>query len=75
VIGEYDYQKASALSFVLIIPTLILFLVQRYYVNRRSYISITGKPASAQVVEKDPIIRWGFIFALHMQSAFCDPVV
>jgi iron(III) transport system permease protein len=65
VIGEYDYQKASALSFVLIIPTLILFLVQRYYVNRRSYISITGKPASAQVVEKDPIIRWGFIITLH----------
>ena len=25
VIGEYDYQKASALSFVLIIPTLIMF--------------------------------------------------
>lgn len=59
VIGEYDYQKASALSFVLIIPTLVLFLVQRYYVNRRSYISITGKPATSQITEKDPIIRWG----------------
>lgn len=59
VIGEYDYQKASALSFVLIIPTLVLFLVQRYYVNRRSYISITGKPATSQITEKDPVIRWG----------------
>jgi iron(III) transport system permease protein len=66
VIGEYDYQKASALSFVLIIPTLILFLVQRYYVNRRSYISITGKPASAQIVEKDPIIRWGFNIVAYL---------
>ena len=36
VIGEYNYQKASALSLVLIIPTLVIFLVQRYYVNRRS---------------------------------------
>jgi iron(III) transport system permease protein len=70
VIGEYDYQKASALSFVLIIPTLILFIVQRYYVNRRSYISITGKPASAQVVEKDPIIRWGFIIVAYLICAF-----
>jgi iron(III) transport system permease protein len=70
VIGEYDYQKASALSFVLIIPTLILFLVQRYYVNRRSYISITGKPASAQIVEKDPIIRWGFIIAAYAICIF-----
>ena len=54
VIGEYDFQKASALSLVLIIPTLVLFIVQRYYVNRRSYISVTGKPSGAQVTEKDP---------------------
>jgi iron(III) transport system permease protein len=45
VIGEYDYQKASALALVLLVPTLIVFLVQRYYVNRRSYISVTGKPS------------------------------
>ncbi|MCJ7696582.1 MAG: iron ABC transporter permease [Anaerolineaceae bacterium] len=58
VIGEYNYQKASALALVLIIPTLIIFLVQRYYVNRRSYISVTGKPSGAQIVEKDKRIRW-----------------
>ncbi len=58
VIGEYNYQKASALSLVLIIPTLIIFLVQRYYVNRRTYISVTGKPAGSQIMEKDPVIRW-----------------
>jgi iron(III) transport system permease protein len=58
VIGEYNYQKASALSLVLIIPTLVIFLVQRYYVNRRTYISVTGKPAGSQIVEKDPVIRW-----------------
>ena len=58
VIGEYNYQKASALSLVLIIPTLIIFLVQRYYVNRRTYISVTGKPAGSQIIEKDPVIRW-----------------
>ena len=60
VIGEYDYQKASALSLVLLLPTLLIFLVQRYYVNRRSYISVTGKPTSGQVVEKSALIRWVF---------------
>jgi iron(III) transport system permease protein len=58
VIGEYDYQKASALSLVLLLPTLIVFLVQRYYVNRRSYISVTGKPTGGVAVEKSPVIRW-----------------
>lgn len=70
VIGEYDYQKASALSLILIIPTLLLFLAQRYYVNRRSYISVTGKPSGAQITEKDPLIRWGFILAAYLVCAF-----
>jgi iron(III) transport system permease protein len=29
VSGEYDYQKASAVSLILLIPTLVLFMVQR----------------------------------------------
>ncbi len=70
VIGEYDYQKASALSLILIIPTLILFMIQRYYVSRRSYISVTGKPSGAQITEKDPIIRWGFNVAAYLVCAF-----
>ena len=70
VIGEYDYQKASALSLILIIPTLVLFMVQRYYVNRRSYISVTGKPSGAQITEKDPVIRWGFNIAAYLICAF-----
>ncbi|MDQ2692611.1 MAG: iron ABC transporter permease [Chloroflexota bacterium] len=70
VIGEYDYQKASVLSFILIIPTLLLFLAQRYYVNRRSYISVTGKPSGAQITEKDPVIRWAFNIAAYLICAF-----
>jgi iron(III) transport system permease protein len=70
VIGEYDYQKASALSLILIIPTLLLFMVQRYYVNRRSYISVTGKPSGAQITEKDPFIRWGFNLTAYLICAF-----
>jgi iron(III) transport system permease protein len=70
VIGEYDYQKASTLSLILIIPTLVLFMIQRYYVNRRSYISVTGKPSSAQITEKDPVIRWAFNIVAYLICAF-----
>jgi iron(III) transport system permease protein len=70
VIGEYNYQKASALSLVLIIPTLVIFLVQRYYVNRRTYISVTGKPAGSQIMEKDSIIRWVVNITAYLIIAF-----
>jgi len=66
VIGEYDYQKASALSLVLLFPTLIVFMVQRYYVNRRSYISITGKPSGSALVEKSRLLRWTAILVTYL---------
>lgn len=72
VIGEFDYQKASALSLILLLPTLIIFLVQRYYVNRRSYVSVTGKPVSGQKIERDPLIR--FVFAIIVYTT-CALVV
>ena len=50
VVGEYDYQKASALALVLLLPTLVVFLVQRYYVTRRSYVSVTGKPTGGHII-------------------------
>jgi iron(III) transport system permease protein len=65
VAGEYNYQKASALAFVLLLPTLIVFLVQRYYVTRRSYISVTGKPTGGQILVKEAWIRWPFIIITY----------
>jgi iron(III) transport system permease protein len=61
VAGEFDYQKASTLAVILLIPTLIVFIVQRYWVSRRSYISVTGKPAGGQILVKEPVTRWTFI--------------
>lgn len=72
VAGEYDYQKASALAVVLLLPTLIVFLVQRYYVSRRSYVSVTGKPTGGQIEEREGWIRLPFIVLTY---AFCLLIV
>jgi iron(III) transport system permease protein len=45
-------------------------MVQRYYVNRRTYISVTGKPAGSQIMEKDPIIRWLINIITYLIIAF-----
>jgi len=61
--GEYNQQKGAALSLMLLIPTLTVFLVQYYIVSRRSYIAVTGKPTggSATTFVKEPLIRAMFI--------------
>ena len=59
--GEYNQQKAAALSMVLLIPTITIFILQNYYVKKRSYVSVTGKPTGGQLIVKEPLIRWTFI--------------
>ena len=61
VAGEYNQQKAAALSLVLLIPTLTVFIVQRYWVSRRSYVSVTGKPTGGQIQIDVWYVRWPFI--------------
>jgi iron(III) transport system permease protein len=69
VAGEYDYQKASTLAAVLLLPTLVIFLVQRYYVSRRSYVSVTGKPTGGHILVKEAWIRWPFIIVTYLMCA------
>jgi iron(III) transport system permease protein len=69
VAGEFDYQKASTLAIILLIPTLIVFVVQRYWVSRRSYISVTGKPAGGHILVKEPVTRWTFISVTYATLA------
>lgn len=60
--GEFNQQKGAALSLVLLLPTLTVYLLQRYWVSRKSYISVTGKPTGGGAgFVKEPIIRWTFI--------------
>ena len=61
VSGQFDQQKAASLSLILLVPTLAVFLLQRYYIGRRSYIAVTGKPTTGRIFVKEPVTRWTFI--------------
>jgi iron(III) transport system permease protein len=61
VSGQFDQQKAASLSLVLLIPTLTVYLLQRYYIGRRSYVAVTGKPTTGRIFVKEPVTRWTFI--------------
>ncbi|ACR80664.1 MULTISPECIES: iron ABC transporter permease [Kosmotoga] len=50
VTGMHRLQNGAALSILLLIPTLTAFLIQRYWVNRKTYVTVTGKP-SARIIE------------------------
>lgn len=45
ITGLFDLRGGAALSFVLLFPALAVFLLQRYWVSRRFYVTVTGKGA------------------------------
>src|SRR5882672_3126912 len=45
ITGLFDFKGGAVLSFVLLVPALTVFLLQRYWVGRRYYVTITGKGA------------------------------
>jgi len=43
ITGLFDLKGGAVLSFVLLVPALAVYLLQRYWVSRKSYVTITGK--------------------------------
>lgn len=45
VTGRYNLPLGSTLAIFMLLPTLMIFVVQKYYIARRSYVTVTGKPS------------------------------
>ncbi len=43
ITGMYDFKGGAALSFMLLIPALIVYALQHYWVSRKSYVTVSGK--------------------------------
>ncbi|MBE0690128.1 MAG: iron ABC transporter permease [Anaerolineae bacterium] len=61
IIGLYDTSAAAVLSIILLVPSLTVFIIQRYWVNRQSVVSVTGKPAGTPQQITHPLVRWPLV--------------
>ena len=43
ITGMYDLRGGAVIAFVLLLPAFAVFFAQRFWVNRRSYVTMTGK--------------------------------
>ena len=67
VTGMLRLGHGAALSILLLLPTLTAFLVQRFWVSKRSYVTVTGKPSGRITELTTPLVRrilTGIIFAI-----------
>jgi len=58
ITGSFNLSRGATLAIVLLIPSMTAFAIQRYYLARRQYITVTGKPtASTSKIVSDPV-KW-----------------
>lgn len=72
ITGSYRISYGSGLAILLLIPTLIAFFVQRYWLSRKSYVTVTGKPSVIKVLEPNVYVKTLFtaICALLVFAVF-----
>ncbi|MBR2645829.1 MAG: iron ABC transporter permease [Clostridia bacterium] len=58
ITGTYDMRKGSVLAMLLLIPALTAYLLNKYWVNKKSFVTVTGKPTQARKLINEPHIKW-----------------
>ena len=70
VTGMNHLGEGAALSLLLLLPTLTAFLVQRFWVARRSFVTVTGKPSGRLRELPSPVCKRVLVAGVWLISAF-----
>ncbi len=68
ITGMYNLSKGAGLAFVLLIPSITVFFIEKYWVSKKRYVTITGKPTQSTLKLVSPAAKW-LLFALCMLFA------
>ncbi len=65
ITGSYDMQKGSVLALLLLLPAVTAYLFNKYWVGKKSFVTVTGKPTQARKLIDEPHIKWPlFVFCM-----------
>jgi len=70
VTGAYDKVGAAAMAVVLLSLTLVLFLIQKYYLEKRTVATLTGKASRERMLIADKSVTRPLTLLCTLFSAF-----
>jgi iron(III) transport system permease protein len=66
----YNLPKGSAIAFLLLAPSITAYFLQKYWVSRKQYVTITGKPTASQLKSVSPAAKWTLFCFCLLITAF-----
>ncbi|GIP35100.1 iron ABC transporter permease [Paenibacillus sp. J2TS4] len=56
-VGSYDMQAGAALAMLLLTITFIVYALQKFWVGKKSYVTVTGKPVHGRKLIDSGIVK------------------
>lgn len=69
-IGSLDMSGATALAIILLLISVSAFMLQKFYIGKKSYVTVTGKVSRARMLIEEKAIVKPLSFAILIISLF-----
>jgi len=66
ITGMYNLPLGATLALVLLVPTVLAFVLLQFWVGRRSYITVTGRPSTAGLHTTESYVKWPLFVPFSM---------
>ena len=70
ITGAYDKAGAAAMAVVLLLITLAMFAVQKYYLEKKTAATLTGKASRARMMIEDKSVKIPLTIFCSLSAAF-----
>jgi len=68
ITGMFDTKGGAALAVWLLFPSIAAFIIQKYWVGKKKYVTVTGKPTTSVLKSVSKPVKW-ILFSLCMLIA------
>jgi len=69
MIGYFNLQVGALLASILLVPSMLAFMVHRYWINKRSYVTVTGKPTVQTIRLSNRSVVWPLTAVCYLLAA------
>ncbi|MDD2454039.1 MAG: iron ABC transporter permease [Synergistaceae bacterium] len=64
ITGLYDLRGGASLSFLLLLPAMAVYVLQRFWVGKKSYVTISGKTGSRSNFKSKGMLAEGIVLGV-----------
>lgn len=58
ITGMYDLRGGAMMAIAILFPSMTTYFIQKYWISKKSYVTVTGKPSHTEMPIRERYIVW-----------------